>query len=75
VLLDDYGSRTWRAKRRDTAASQIANGRLMVARFTTLDQDEPMPRSQAGVVSVTYDFTRTGSGVNRCGNGVRWGRA
>lgn len=43
VLLDDYDSRTSRAKRRDTAASEIANGRLMLARFATLDQDEPMP--------------------------------
>lgn len=43
VLIEDYDARTPRAKRRETAASEIANGRLMLARFATLDQAEPMP--------------------------------
>lgn len=43
VLMADYAERTGRAKRRDTAASEIANGKTMLERFARLDADEPTP--------------------------------
>jgi hypothetical protein len=43
VLMADYAERTGRAKRRDTAASEISNGRRMLERFAKLDADEPAP--------------------------------
>lgn len=43
VLMADYAERTGRAKRRDTAASQVANGKRMLERFAKLDAEEPAP--------------------------------
>jgi hypothetical protein len=43
VLLGDYAERTGRAKRRETAASEIKNGKTMLERFARLDADEPAP--------------------------------
>lgn len=43
VLMADYAERTGRAKRRDTAASEINNGKMMLERFARLDADEPAP--------------------------------
>lgn len=42
-LLADYLDRTARAKRRETAASEIANGRRMLERFAELDRSQPDP--------------------------------
>jgi hypothetical protein len=42
-LLADYSDRTARSKRRDTAASEIANGRRMLERFVELDRSQPDP--------------------------------
>ena len=58
VLIEDYDARTSRAKRRETAASEIANGRLMLARFATLDQNEPMP-TLVGVRPMPVDVLGT----------------
>lgn len=43
VLLADFVERTGRAKRRDTAASEIGNGKKMLERFARLDAAEPAP--------------------------------
>jgi hypothetical protein len=43
VLMADYAERTGRAKRRETAASEINNGKKMLERFARLDADEPAP--------------------------------
>ncbi len=43
ALMADYAERTGRAKRRDTAASEIANGKKMLERFARLDAEEPAP--------------------------------
>lgn len=41
--MADYAERTGRAKRRETAASEINNGKKMLERFARLDADEPAP--------------------------------
>jgi hypothetical protein len=41
--MADYAERTGRAKRRDTAVSEINNGKVMLERFARLDADEPAP--------------------------------
>lgn len=43
VLLADYDDRTSRSKRRETAASEITNGREMLGRFAALDRLQPDP--------------------------------
>lgn len=42
-LLADYADRTKRSKRRDSAASEIANGRMMLERFAELDRSQADP--------------------------------
>jgi hypothetical protein len=54
VLFADYDCRTGRAKRNDTAATEIANGRRMLAHFVALDQSQPDPdRVQMKPAAVT----------------------
>ncbi len=43
VLLADYERRTAESKRRESAASEIANGRKMLERFLALDQPQVDP--------------------------------
>ncbi len=43
TLMADYAERTARAKRRVTAASEIANGKKMLERFARLDAEAPAP--------------------------------
>ena len=43
VLLADYDHRIAASKRRESAASEIANGRKMLERFLTLDQSQVDP--------------------------------
>ena len=65
VLLNDYDRRTSCAKRRDTAASEIANGRIMLARFASLDLGEPAPsRIQMKPVAVDALGIRISMGVD-----------
>jgi hypothetical protein len=42
-LFADYADRTDRSKRRDSAASEIANGRMMLGRFAELDRSQADP--------------------------------
>jgi hypothetical protein len=42
-LLADYLERTGRLKRRDTARTEIENGRIMLVRFAELDRSEADP--------------------------------
>jgi hypothetical protein len=43
VLLADYDDRTGRSERRETAASEIMNGRKMLRRFAALDRLQAVP--------------------------------
>lgn len=43
VLLGFYDERTGKSKRRETAATEIANGRRMLARFAEWDVKQPAP--------------------------------
>lgn len=62
-LFGDYTDRTNRSKRRDSAASEIANGRMMLGRFADLD------RSQADPTRVFLKPTR----VTVMGHGITLG--
>jgi hypothetical protein len=65
ILIGYYNERTGKSKRKDTAATEIANGRRMLERFAELDRDQPPPsRIQSAPVPVSVLGHRLTMGVD-----------